>query len=93
MQSQYSVSTPAQNDSGKWLIYADDQGTVVGEYESADDARGHLCDLGLSMIAVETNLTGLGSTVEIPIDWIGDGQKLIGSQRVLDLICPPTRNP
>lgn len=86
--SQYHVQTNQQEPSGKWAIYADDQGTKVGSYESPDDVRGHFHDLGLD---VETDTVtvdgdGNGSIVSIPISWIGDGEKLIGSKRVLDLI-------
>ena len=88
IMSQYHVNTNDQEPSGKWTIYADDQGTVVGRHEDPDDVRGHLCDLGLD---VETDTVtidgdGNGSIVEIPIAWIGDGEELVGSKRVMDLI-------
>lgn len=86
--SQYHVQTNDQNPSGKWEIYADENGTKVGSYSCPHDVRGHFHDLGLD---VETDTVtvdgdGNGSIVEIPISWIGDGEKLIGSKRVMDLI-------
>lgn len=86
--SQYHVQTNEQEPSGKWTIYADDQGTIVGRYDNPEDVRNHLHDIGLD---VETDTVtidgdGNGSIVEIPIAWIGDGGKLIGSKRVIELI-------
>ena len=86
--SQYHVNTGSQEFSGKWTIYADDQGTVVGRYGNPDDVRAHFHDIGLD---VETDTVtidgdGNGSIVAIPIAWIGDGENLIGSKRVMDLI-------
>lgn len=86
--SQYHVNTNNQELSGKWTIYADDQGTIVGRYDNPEDVRGHFHDIGLD---VETDTVtidgdGNGSIVSIPISWIGDGEKLVGSKRVMDLI-------
>ena len=82
--SQYHVNTNNQEPSGKWTIYADDQGTVVGRYDNPDDVRGHFHDIGLDTVTIDGD--GNGSIVEIPIAWIGDGEKLVGSKRVLNLI-------
>lgn len=86
--SQYHVQSNNQDPSGRWTIYADGQGTVVGRYSDPDDVRGHLHDLGIDVEndTVTIDGDGNGSIVEVPISWIGDGEKLIGSKRVLDRI-------
>ena len=86
--SQYHVNTNNQEPSGKWTIYADDQGTVVGQHDNPDDVRGHFHDIGLDVETdtVTIDADGNGSIVEIPIAWIGDGEPLVGSRRVLDRI-------
>jgi len=81
---QYMVSTNEQADSGKWTIYADDQGTIVGLYESPDDVRSHLCDMGLD--SVDMDVDGHGTIRPVPVEWIGDGGPLIGSQRAMELV-------
>jgi hypothetical protein len=81
---QYMVLTNEQTNSGKWTIYADDQGTVVGLYDSPDDVRGHLCGLGLESVAMDVD--GNGSIRQVPVAWIGDGEPLVGSQRALQLV-------
>jgi hypothetical protein len=86
--NQYHVNTNNQEPSGKWTIYADDQGTIVGRYDNPEDVRGHFHDLGLDVDndTVTIDGDGNGSIVEIPIAWIGDGEKLVGSKRVMDLL-------
>lgn len=81
---QYLVITNQYSGSGKWEIHADDQGTRIGTYDSPDDVRSHLCELGLFKVSIDAD--GNGSIVEIPIEWIGDGDSLVGSERVLALI-------
>jgi len=84
MKSQYLVLTNNQTDSGKWTIMADDQGTIVGLYDSPDDVRRHLCDLDLTTVSMDVD--GNGSHRQVPVEWIGDGEQLIGSERALSLV-------
>jgi len=84
MSNQYIVVTNEYSASGKWEIFADEIGTRVGSYESPDDVRGHLCDIDVDYVSIDAD--GNGSIVTIPVDWIGDGEKLVGSHRVLSLI-------
>lgn len=81
---QYLVQTNEQTNSGKWTIYADDQGTVVGLYDSPDDVRGHLCELGMESVAMDVD--GNGTIRQVPVEWIGDGEALVGSARALQLV-------
>ena len=86
--SQYTVFTNVQADSGKWEIYADDQGTLIGMHDDPDRVRAHLHDLGVDVEndTVSIDGDGNGSMVAVPISWIGDGEPLVGSSRVMDLI-------
>ena len=81
---QYLVLTNAQSDSGQWTIYSDDQGTIVGKYDSPDDAREHLCSLGLESVAMDVDDDG--TIRQVPVEWIGDGERLVGSARAMGLI-------
>lgn len=92
MAMQYLVATNNQDPSGRWTIYADDQGTKVGQYDSPDDVRAHLCDLGLTEIDMDVD--GHGTIRPVPVEWIGDGEPLVGSPRVMALQYPTfTRQP
>ena len=80
---QYSVSTNVQDPSGKWTIYSDDQGTICGRYESPDNVRDHLTEIGLTTIRMDVDSNG--SYRDVPVAWIGDGEPLVGSDRALKL--------
>jgi len=84
MNEQYTVQTNDQHTGGQWLIYADDQGTIAGCYDNPDDVRGHICELGLKSVAMDVD--GNGSMRQVPVEWIGDGEPLVGSERALQLI-------
>lgn len=85
--SQYIVITNDQSSSGRWEIFADDQGTKVGSYESPDDVRLHFHDLGLDVETdtVLMDVDGNGTMRQVPICWIGDGENLVGSDRAIAL--------
>ena len=82
--TQYLTLTNEQSPTGRWTIYADDQGTIVGIYDDPADVREHLA--GLELDAVAMDVDGNGSIAPVPIEWIGDGELLIGSLRALSLI-------
>jgi len=82
--NKYLTLTNSQSPSGRWTIYADDQGTIVGLYDYPDDVRGHLAGLELDTVAMDVD--GNGSIRQVPIEWIGDGEPLIGSDRALSLV-------
>jgi len=82
--TQYLTLTNEQSPNGRWTIYADDQGTIVGLYDSPGDVREHLAGLDLDSVAMDVD--GNGSIRQVPIGWIGDGELLIGSLRALSLI-------
>ncbi len=81
---QYSVMTNTQSPSGKWTVFADDLGTVVGLYSDPDDVRSHLCYLGLTTVAMDVD--GNGSFAQVPVEWIGDGESIVLSERAMKLI-------
>jgi hypothetical protein len=80
---QYLVLTNEQTDSGCWEILADDIGTLVGSYDYPDDVRSHL--YGLEIDTVLMDVDGHGTLRHVPLEWIGDGEKLVGSCRALSL--------
>lgn len=60
---------------------------VVGRFDSWEDVRGFLFDhsrFNEDDLVLLRDADGNGSGVVIPIAWLGDGEKLVGSCRVLD---------
>lgn len=85
----FHVQTNAQSVSGNWVIFETAMGTAVASYSDPDSVRNHLQSSGEA--AVEIDGDGNGSLVVIPVEWIGDGERLIGSDRVLSRIGSDTR--
>ena len=85
MNDQYLVLTNDQSPIGMWTIFVGDRERVaVWRSWSADDTRRHLCELNLESVSMDVD--GNGSIRQVPVEWIGDGEKLIGSDRALALV-------
>ena len=83
---QYILSTNAQSPSGKWLLFVNDSGEatadgIIDAVEYPEDMRELLRYLGVDR--VEMDVDDNGTMRQIPVEWIGDGDPLVGSRRAL----------
>jgi hypothetical protein len=59
-------------------------GETICKSDYAEDCRTHCEEAGIE--TVEFDADGNGSIVSLPVEWIGDGEKLENSPRVLALV-------
>jgi hypothetical protein len=78
------------HENHPFVVYANAvDGDVLGRFDSGDDVRLFLYDHSRfddGDLVVLRDADGNGSDCTIPIEWIGDGEPLVASRRVLDRI-------
>jgi hypothetical protein len=73
-----------------WTVFANaNDPDIIGRFDTGDEVRSFLFDhsrFSDGDTVTLLDVDGLGSSVAIPIEWIGDGEPLVGSPRVLELL-------